>query len=240
MRREDIKVFSEIQTRLYEYCRNIMNTLANRYPEVAIDELASVTSIGVIGDYLKMTYSSYPIDRPLFIPLQYVEAEDVDGFCKILAEKVRKYGKMMRKDELIERAYHEQWMKFYELFDVRMSDSEADLDKARNKLHSLIEAMVFVLACSKHQEDEDRRAEIFTEKELPLLNEALVQFLEWARADKFWSKKEKSDKVRAKEVKAELIATQKEIIKFIKESEYHTDNDLQLAKKVLEDIKRVV
>lgn len=240
MRREDIKVFSEIQTRLYEYCRNILNTLANRYPEVAINELASVTSISVIGDYLKMTYSSYPIDRPLFIPLQYVEAEDVDGFCKIHAEKVRKYGKMMRKDELIERAYHEQWMKFYELFDVRMSDSEADLDKARNKLHSLIEAMVFVLACSKHQEDEDRRAEIFTEKELPLLNEALVQFLEWARADKFWSKKEKSDKVRAKEVKAELIATQKEIIKFIKESEYHTDNDLQLAKKVLEDIKRVV
>jgi len=240
MRREDIKVFSEIQTRLYEYCRNILNTLANRYPEVAINELASVTSISVIGDYLKMTYSSYPIDRPLFIPLQYVEAEDVDGFCKIHAEKVRKYGKMMRKDELIERAYHEQWMKFYELFDVRMSDSEADLDKARNKLHSLIEAMVFVLACSKHQEDEDRRAEIFTEKELPLLNEALVQFLEWARADKFWSKKEKSDKVRAKEVKAELIATQKEIIKFIEESEYHTDENLQLAKKVLEDIKRVV
>jgi len=229
MRREDIKVFSEIQTRLYEYCRNILNTLANRYPEVAINELASVTSISVIGDYLKMTYSSYPIDRPLFIPLQYVEAEDVDGFCKIHAEKVRKYGKMMRKDELIERAYHEQWMKFYELFDVRMSDSEADLDKARNKLHSLIEAMVFVLACSKHQEDEDRRAEIFTEKELPLLNEALVQFLEWARADKFWSKKEKSDKVRAKEVKAELIATQKEIIKFIEESEYHTDENLQLV-----------
>ena len=100
--------------------------------------------------------------------------------------------------------------------------------------------MVFVLACSKHQEDEDRHAEIFTEKELPLLNEALVQFLEWARADKFWSKKEKSDKVRAKEVKAELIATQKEIIKFIEESEYHTDENLQLAKKILEDIKRVV
>lgn len=240
MRREDIKVFSEIQTRLYEYCRNILNTLANRYPEVAINELASVTSISVIGDYLKMTYSSYPIDRPLFIPLQYVEAEDVDGFCKIHAEKVRKYGKMMRKDELIERAYHEQWMKFYELFDVRMSDSEADLDKARNKLHSLIEAMVFVLACSKHQEDEDRHAEIFTEKELPLVNDALVQFLEWARADKFWSKKEKSDKVRANEVKTELIATQKEIIKFIEESEYHTDENLQLAKKVLEDIKRVV
>jgi len=61
MRREDIKVFSEIQTRLYEYCRNILNTLANRYPEVAINELASVTSISVIGDYLKMTYSSYPL-----------------------------------------------------------------------------------------------------------------------------------------------------------------------------------
>jgi len=240
MRRKDIEVFSEIQTRLHEYCRNILNTLANHYPEAAIDELASVTSIGVIGDYLKMTYSSYPIDRPLLIPLQYVEAEDVDGFCKIHAEKVRKYGKMMRKDEFIEKAYHEQWMKFYELFDIRMTDPEADLGRARNKLHDLIETMVFVLACSKHQEDEDRHAEIFTEKELPLVNEALVQFLEWARDDEFWSKKEKSDKVKADEVKAELIATQEEIIKFIGESEYHTDKDLQLAKKVLEDIQRVV
>lgn len=240
MRREDIKVFSEIQTRLYEYCRNILNTLAKHYPEVGIDEFTSVTSIDVIGDYLKMTYSAYPIDRPLFIPLQYVEAEDVDGFCNIHAEKIRKYGKMMRKDEFIEKAYHEQWMKFYELFYVQMTYSEADLDRARNKLHDLIETMVFVIACSKRQEVEDRNTEIFTEKELPLVNEALVQFLEWARTDEFWAKKEKSDKVRAKEVKAELIATQKEIIKFIEESEYHTDNDLQLAKKVLEDIKRVV
>ena len=131
MNRKDIETFVEIQNRLHTYSKNVLTTLGKDYPECGISDIA--------------TYSSYPCVLPLYIPLQYVETEDVEGFCKAYAEKVRKEGKMLSQEEFIEKAYHNQWMRFYELFDVQMTDREADLDRARNKLHGLIETMTYVL-----------------------------------------------------------------------------------------------
>ena len=151
MNRKDIETFVEIQNRLHTYTKNVLTTLGKDYPECGISDIARVIGLDVIGDYLQLTYSSYPCVLPLYIPLQYVETEDVESFCKAHAEKVRKEGKMLSKEEFIEKAYHNQWMRFYELFDVQMTDREADLDRARNKLHGLIETMTYVLQQAKQQ-----------------------------------------------------------------------------------------
>ena len=197
MNRKNIETFAEIQNRLQDYCKKVLTTLAKDYPECGISDIARVVGIDVIDKYLKLTYSGYPCNLPLFIPLQYIEAEDVDGFCKAYAEKVRQKGKMLTKDEFIEKAYHLQWLRFYELFDVQMTDSEADLDRARNKMHELIETMTYVLKLAKQQDKTDKKAEFFTEKELPQLNGAFIQFLEWAKTDPFWSIRQKDERQRA-------------------------------------------
>jgi hypothetical protein len=222
---------------LYEYCKNVLTTLAKDYPECGISDIARVVGIDVIDKYLQLTYSGYPCNLPLYIPLQYVEAEDVDGFCKAFAEKVWKEGKMLTQDEFIEKAYHQQWMRFYELFDIQMTDSEEDLDRARNKLHDLIETMTYVVQLAKRQGKTDNVAGFFTEKELPQLNGALVQFLEWAKADPFWSTRQKSERQRVAEFKAEMLKEQEETIRLIKECENRAEEELQIAQKVLENIK---
>ena len=237
MNRKDIETFAAIQNHLYEYCKNVLTTLAKDYPECGISDIARVVGIDVIDKYLQLTYSGYPCNLPLYIPLQYVEAEDVDGFCKAFAEKVRKEGKMLTQDEFIEKAYHQQWKSFYELFDVQMTDSEADLDRARNKMHELIETMTYVLLTAKQQGKTDNVAGFFTEKELPQLNGVLVQFLEWAKADPFWSTRQKSERQRAAEFKAEMLKEQKETIRLIEECETRAKEELQIAQTVLESIK---
>ena len=237
MNRKDIETFAAIQNRLYEYARNVLTTLAKDYPEVGISDTARPVAIDVIDKYLQVTYSSYPCNLPLFIPLKYVETEDMDGFCKAHAEKVRREGKMLSKDDFIEKAYHQQWMRFYELFDIQMTDSEADLDRARNKLHDLIETMTYVLLTAKRQDKTDNVAGFFTEKELPQLNGVLVQFLEWAKADPFWSTRQKSERQRVAEFKAEMLKEQEETIRLIKECENRAEEELQIAQKVLENIK---
>lgn len=237
MNRKDIETFAAIQNHLYEYCKNVLTTLAKDYPECGISDIARVVGIDVIDKYLQLTYSGYPCNLPLYIPLQYVEAENVDGFCKVHAEKVRKEGKMLTQDEFIEKAYHQQWMRFYELFDVQMTDSEADLDRARNKMHELIETMTYVVQLAKRQGKTDKKAEYFTEKELPQLNGAFVKFIEWAKADPFWSTREKSERQRFADIKAELLEEQQEVIKLIEECECRAKEELQLAKNVLDSIK---
>lgn len=237
MNRRDIEAFGEIQNRLRVFCENVLATLAENYPEVGMSDLAKVIGIDIIAPYLQLTYSSYPCGRSLFIPLQYVETEDVEGFCKTLAEKVKKEGKMLEQDEFIEKAYHNQWMKFYELFDIRMTDSESDLDRARDKLHGLIETMTTLLLLAKRQRETDNRGDYFTEKELPQLNGAFVKFIEWAKADPYWAKREKSDRQRLADIKAELLEEQKEVIKLIQECEYRAKEELQLAKNVFENLK---
>ena len=237
MNRKDIETFAAIQNRLYGYARNVLTTLAKDYPEVGVSDTARPVGIDVIGEYLQVTYSGYPCNLPLFILLQYVETEDVDGFCKAHAEKVRREGKMLSKDDFIEKAYHQQWMRFYELFDIQMTDSEADLDRARNKMHELIETMTYVVQLAKRQGKTDKKAEYFTEKELPQLNSAFIQFLEWAKADPFWATREKSERQRAAEFKAEMLKEQEETIRLIKECETRAKEELQIAEKVLESIK---
>jgi hypothetical protein len=128
-------------------------------------------------------------------------------------------------------------MKFYELFDIRMTDNETDLDRARNKLHGLIESMAYVLQLAKQQGATDSEAESFTEKELPQLNGAFVKFIEWAKADPFWSTREKIERQRFADIKAELLEEQKEVIKLIQECENRAKKELQLAKNILDDIK---
>ncbi len=139
--------------------------------------------------------------------------------------------------EFIEKAYHNQWMRFYELFDVQMTDREADLDRARNKLHGLIETMTYVLQQAKQQGKTDKKAEYFTEKELPQLNGTFIQFLEWAKSDEFWSVRKKDERQRAAEIKAEMLKEQKEIIRLIKECEYRAEEELQIAQTVLNNIE---
>ena len=237
MNRKDIETFAAIQNRLQDYCKKVLNMLATDYPEVGISDVARVVGIDIIDKYLQLTYWGYPCNLPLYIPLQYVEAEDVDGFCKALAEKVRKEGKMLTQDEFIEKAYHQQWKRFYELFDVQMTDSEADLDRARNKMRDLIETMTYVVQLAKRQGKTDKKAEYFTEKELPQLNGAFIQFLEWAKADPFWAIREKSERQRASEFKAEMLKEQEETIRLIEECETRAKEELQIAQKVLDNIK---
>ena len=213
--------------------------LVKDYPEAGISDLARVIGIDVLEGYLQMTYSNYPINRSIFIPLQYVEAEDVGGFCEVYAEKIRRYGKMMRQDEFVEKAYNDLWMKFFELFDIRMTDPESDLDRARNKLHSLVETTTFFLLMAKRKEKESKDAEVFTEKELSSLNAVFGMFLDWAREDRFWSKREKSEKEIARQAKAELIAGQEDLIRCIKDNEYHTEEELRFAENALEAIKHM-
>lgn len=239
MNRKDIELFGEIQTQLQAYCGKVLATLVRDYPEVDISEYARVIGIDVITDYLQMTYYAYPINRSIFIPLQYVEAEDVDGFYRVYAEKIRRDGKLMREDEFIEKAYNNLWMSFFDLFDIRMTDPEPDLDRAKNKLHDLVETTTYLLLMTKRKNKEPNNAEVFTEKELPSLNAVFAIFLDWARKDKFWSKREKSEKEIASKIKAGLIALQEDIIKRIKENEYHTKEDLQFAEDTLEAINNM-
>ena len=237
MNRKDIETFVEIQNCLHTYSKNVLTTLAKEYPECGINDIARVIGLDVIGDYLQLTYSSYPCVLPLYIPLQYVETEDVENFCKAHAEKVRKEGKMLSQEEFIEKAYHNQWMIFYELFDVQMTDREADLDRARNKLHGLIETMTYVLQQAKQQGKTDKKAEYFTERELPQLNGTFIQFLEWAKSDEFWSVRKKDERQRAAEIKAEMLKEQKEITRLIKECEHRAEEELQIALTVLNNIE---
>lgn len=239
MNRKDIKLFGKLQTQLQGYCANVLETLVKDYPEVGISEFAKVVGIDILAELLQLTYSSYPCDRYIFIPLKYVETEDVDGFCKMYAEKIRRDGKMLRKEEFIEKAYHNHWMKFFELFDIRMTDSEEDLDRARNKMHGLIETTTYLLLMAKRKSKEPKDAEVFTEKELPSLNAVFGIFLDWAREDKFWSKREKSEKEIASQTKAELIASQEELIKHISENKYHTEDELRFAEDALVAIKKM-
>ena len=160
----------------YSQCIYFCQTLVKDYPEVDICEYAKVIGIDVLDDYLQMTYYAYPINRSIFIPLQYVEAEDVDGFCRVYAEKIRKDGKLMREDEFVEKTYSDLWMKFFKLFEIRMTDPESDLDRARNKLHDLIETATYLLLMTKRKNKEPKNAEILTDKELASLNAVFGTF----------------------------------------------------------------
>ncbi len=239
MNRKDIVLFGKIQTQLQGYCGKVLATLVKDYPEVDINEFAKVIGIDVLADYLQMTYYAYPINRSIFILLQYVEAEDVNGFCRVYAEKIRRDGKLMREDEFVEKAYNDLWIRFFDLFDIRMTDPEPDLDRARNKLHDLVETATYLLLMTKRKDKEPKNAEVFTENELPSLNAVFAMFLDWARKDKFWSKREKSEKEIASKTKTELIALQEDIIKRIKENEYHTREELQFAEDALEAVKNM-
>ncbi len=88
-------------------------------------------------------------------------------------------------------------------------------------------------------ETDDKKEVIFRGCELPSLNVAFTIFLEWARTDPVWSKREKSDEQRKQELKDELIASQIEIIEQIRLNEYHTEEELMFAEKVLEHMKAV-
>ena len=239
MNRKDIELFGKIQNRLQGYCGKVLATLVKDYPEVDICEYAKVIGIDVLSEYLQMTYYAYPINRSIFIPLQYVEAEDVDGFCRVYAEKIRKDGKLMREDEFVEKTYSDLWMKFFKLFEIRMTDPESDLDRARNKLHDLIETATYLLLMTKRKNKEPKNAEILTDKELASLNAVFGTFIDWARKDKFWSKREKSEKEIACQTKAELIACQEALIRRIKENGYYTEEELQFAEDALEAIKNM-
>ena len=239
MNRKDIELFGEIQTRLQGYCGKVLATLVKDYPEVDLCEYARVIGIDILAEYLQMTYYAYPINRSIFIPLQYVEAEDVNGFCKVYAEKIRKDGKLMREDEFVEKAYNDLWMKFFELFDIRMTDSEADLDRARNKLHGLVETATYLLLMTKRKNKVSKNSEILTEKDLASLNAVFGTFIDWARKDKFWSKREKSEEEIASKTKAELLTLQEDLIKRIKENGYYTEEELQFAEDALEAIKNM-
>ena len=239
MNRKDIELFGEIQTQLQTYCGKVLAMLVKDYPEVGISEFARVIGIDVLADYLQMTYYAYPINRSIFIPIQYVEAEDVDGFCRVYAEKIRKDGKLMREDEFIEKAYGDLWMRFFDLFDIRMTDPEPDLDRARNKLHDLVETTTFLLLMTKRKNKEPKNAEILTEKDLASLNAVFGTFIDWARKDGFWSKREKSEKEIARQAKAELIAGQEDLIRCIKDNEYHTEEEQRFAEDALEAIKNM-
>lgn len=239
MNRKDIVLFGKIQTQLQGYCGKVLATLVKDYPEVDICEYAKVIGIDVLDDYLQMTYYAYPINRSIFIPLQYVEAEDVDGFCRVYAEKIRRDGKLMREDEFIEKAYNDLWMRFFDLFDIRMTDPEPDLDRARNKLHDLVETTTYLLLMTKRKNKDPKNSEILTEKDQASLNAVFGTFIDWARKDGYWSKREKSKKEVAYQTKAELIALQEDIIKRIKDNEYHTEEELQFAEDALEAIKNI-
>ena len=239
MNRKDIELFGEIQTQLQTYCGKVLAMLVKDYPEVGISEFARVIGIDVLADYLQMTYYAYPINRSIFIPFQYVEAEDIDGFCRVYAEKIRRDGKLMREDEFIEKTYNDLWMRFYDLFDIRMTDPEPDLDRARNKLHDLVETATYLLLMTKRKNKDPKNAQVLTEKDLPSLNAVFAMFLDWSRKDKFWSKREKSENEIAYKTMAELIALQEDIIKRIKENEYHTKEELQYAEDALEAIKNM-
>ena len=47
MNRKDIETFAAIQNHLYEYCKNVLTTLAKDYPECGISDIARV--VGVDG-----------------------------------------------------------------------------------------------------------------------------------------------------------------------------------------------
>ena len=61
MNRKDIETFVEIQNRLHTYSKNVLSTLGKDYPECGISDIARVIGLDVIGDYLQLTYSSYPL-----------------------------------------------------------------------------------------------------------------------------------------------------------------------------------
>ncbi len=236
MNKKDIATYKKIQAQLSEFCHKVLSTFISEYPEVGISDMAEPKGFEIIGEYLKMTYLTYLNEQPIFIPLHYVEAEDVPGFCKYYADDFRKKGRMMRDYEFIEAAFHKQWKDFYDLFDIRMTDSQENLDRARNKMHQLIESVTFILFMNRKETD-GKEGKIFRESELPSLNIAFTKFLEWARTDPFWSKREKSDEQRKQELKDEIIASQIEIIEQIKQNEYHTEEELKLAEKALEHMK---
>lgn len=75
MNRKDIELFGKIQNRLQGYCGKVLATLVKDYPEVDICEFAKVIGIDILAEYLQMTYYAYPINRSIYIPLQYVEGE---------------------------------------------------------------------------------------------------------------------------------------------------------------------
>ncbi len=236
MKKKDIETYKKIQIQLNDFCQKVLSTFISEFPEVGISDMAEPKGFEIIGEYLKMIYVTYLNEQPIFIPLHYVEAEDVSGFCKYYADDFRKKGRMMRDYEFIEAAFRKQWKGFYDLFDIRMTDSQEDLDRARNMMHQLIESVTFILFMNRKETD-GKEGKIFREFELPSLNIAFTKFVEWARTDPFWSKREKSDEQRKQELKDELIASQIEIIEQIKQNEYHTDEELKLAEKALEHMK---
>ena len=96
-----------------------------------------------------------------------------------------------------------------------------------------------MLLMTKWKNKELKNADILTKKVLASLNAVFGTFIDWARKDKFWSKREKSEKEIASKTKAELIALQEDLIKRIKENGYHTEEELQFAEDALEAIKNM-
>ena len=61
MNRKDIETFAAIQNHLYEYCKNVLTTLAKDYPECGISDIARVVGVDVIDKYLQITYWATPV-----------------------------------------------------------------------------------------------------------------------------------------------------------------------------------
>ena len=61
--------------------------------------------------------------------------------------------------------------------------------------------------------------------------------MEWAKEDPFWSTRQKDERQRAAEIKAEMLKEQQEIIRLIEECGHRAEEELQIAQTVLENIK---
>ncbi len=238
MNRNDIETFGIIKSQLYEYGSKILSTMATDRIVVGINEFTKVIGVDVVGDYLQLVYSSYLGDRSLFIPLQYVEAEDIHGFCIYYSGIIKKYGKEVTESELEELVYKKHWDVFYKLFYIPFPpESPKDLDRASSKLHGLINTMTIILKMSRTNNGNETCIAGFTEKDLFLYSSVLIQFLDWVRADDYWSTRKNSEVKGLDKLKADFINGQEEIIKLIKESSRYSQAELSLARKALEDIK---
>lgn len=235
MDRKDIETFNEIQKRLNTYCKSVLKTLAEKYPEVGIKESATVKYMELMDDFVVLYYSVFNGERALFIPLEYVETENVDSFCYSQAMKVRKHGKMMTEDEFKERAFFNHWIEFCKLFDIDHADDDK-LDIVRNLLKDRIDTITTFYIKDKRKDGTKANAEIFTEDELPFLNFCLVNVIQIIKREEFWSLRERD---YADQLSKELLDKQIELIEQIKQDKNHTDSELRAAELVLESIKEM-
>ena len=240
MNRKDIELYGMIQQQMKTYCDTVLELLIKDYPTIGISEFSRIVSIDVVKDYINLTYSSNSHNRSIKIPIEFVVNEDAIGFCKYYSDIIKKYGKKLTKSELEELVLRRHWDVFNKLFyNPFPPENQRDIERAHSKLQGMIEAMTFVLTMCKDRNEDDSSFDIFTEKDYFFYSSILIQFLDWAKKDDYWSQRVCYNKEICKDIKADFIVGQEEIIKLIKESENHTEGELSLAEKALEDIKKL-